>query len=208
MKMKLKAIITAALVAAAILTPRHLMGQAESPKASNESPTASAKSATQDKNYIIGPEDVLDIDVWKQPNLSRTVPVRPDGKISLPLLGDIQAAGVTPTELGISIQKMVQKYVSNPQVTVIVTAINSQRIYVLGEVNRPGAEQLFPNMTPLQALSAAGGFTQFAKRDQVYVLRREGSKENRYKFDYKAALRGDPSRQTIILQPGDTIVVP
>jgi polysaccharide biosynthesis/export protein len=208
MNMKLKAIITAALVAAATITPRLVRGQAESPKASNESPTSSAKSATQDKNYIIGPEDVLDIDVWKQPNLSRTVPVRPDGKISLPLLGDIQAAGVTPTELGISIQKMVQKYVSNPQVTVIVTAINSQRIYVLGEVNRPGAEQLFPNMTPLQALSAAGGFTQFAKRDQVYVLRREGSNEKRYKFDYKAALRGDPSRHTIILQPGDTLVVP
>ena len=206
--MNLKAIITVGLVAAGITIPRLVRAQAQSPKASTQSPTSSAKPATRDKNYIIGPEDVLDIDVWKQPNLSRTVPVRPDGKISLPLLGDIQAAGVTPTELGTSIQKMVQKYVSNPQVTVIVTAINSQRIYVLGERNRPGAEQLFPNMTPLQALSAAGGFTQFAKRNQVYVLRREGSKEKRYRFDYKAALQGDPSRQTIILQPGDTIIVP
>ena len=208
MKMKLNAIITVGLVAAAVTTCRVVMAQAQSPKATTQSPGSSTKPATQDKNYIIGPEDVLDIDVWKQPNLSRTVPVRPDGKISLPLLGDIQAAGVTPTELGTSIQKMVQKYVSNPQVTVIVTAINSQRIYVLGEVNHPGAEQLFPNMTPLQALSAAGGFTQFAKRNQVYVLRREGGKEKRYKFDYKAALQGDPSRQTIILQPGDTIIVP
>lgn len=208
MKMKLKLIITAGLVAAAMTTPRLVRGQSQPPKASPQSTSSSAKSATQDKNYIIGPEDVLNIDVWKQPNLSRTVPVRPDGKISLPLLGDIQAAGVTPTELGNSVQKMLQKYVSNPQVTVIVTAINSQRIYVLGEVNRPGAEQLFPNMTPLQALSAAGGFTQFAKRNQVYVLRREGSKEKRYKFNYKAALQGDPSRQPIILRPGDTIIVP
>jgi polysaccharide export outer membrane protein len=208
MKMKLLAGIAVGLIVAAMITPCLTKGQSQSSSAPTQSAASSPKPATQDKSYVIGPEDVLDIDVWKQPNLSRTVPVRPDGKISLPLLGDVQAAGVTPTGLGNSIQEMLQKYVSNPQVTVIVTAINSQRIYVLGEVNRPGAEQLFPNMTPLQALSAAGGFTQFAKRDQVYILRSDGGKEERFRFNYKAAVRGDPGRQTIVLHPGDTIVVP
>lgn len=201
--MRLKASITIGLMAAALMTPGLIRGQARSTKPTS----SSAVPATQSKSYKIGPTDVLDINVWKQPNLSLSVPVRPDGKISLPLLGDVQAAGLTPMELGNSIQEMLKKYVSNPQVTVIVTAVNSQRVYVLGQVNRPGPVQLYPNMTVLQALSAAGGFTQFAKRKRVYILRRVGTKEQRYGFNYKAALRGDPD-QTTVLRPGDTIIVP
>lgn len=206
--MRMKTSLTIGLIAVVLTVPSLTMGQVHSSSASTRSTGSSVKAATQDKNYKIGPEDVLQIDVWKQPNLSLSVPVRPDGKISLPLLGDIQAAGVTPVELGNSIQKMLRKYVSNPQVTVIVTAINSQRVYVLGEVNHPGPVTLYPNMSPLQALSAAGGFTQFAKRNRVYVLRRDGKKEERYKFNYKAAVRGDSAGQAIVLRPGDTIIVP
>ena len=115
-----------------------------------------------DPNYVIGGQDVLDISVWKEAELTRTVPVRPDGKISLPLLNDVQAAGLTPTQLAAQITESLKKFVTNPQVTVIVTQINSQRIYILGEVNRAGAYPLLPNMTILQGLSSAGGFTQFA----------------------------------------------
>jgi polysaccharide biosynthesis/export protein len=119
------------------------------------------KASTADPNYVIGGQDVLDISVWKEAELTRTVPVRPDGKISLPLLNDVQAAGLTPTQLAAQITESLKKFVTNPQVTVIISQINSQRIYLLGEVNRAGAFPLLPNMTILQGLSSDGGFTQF-----------------------------------------------
>ena len=196
------------LMITVVASSRSLHGQAQAPAAESRSAVSPHRAATQNKNYIIGAEDVLDVDVWKQPELTRSIPVRPDGKISLPLLGDVQAAGMTPMDLGNSIQESLRKYVSDPQVTVIVTAINSQRIYVLGEVNRPGPEQLYSNMTVLQALSAAGGFTQYANRKKIYILRNNGAKEERHPFDYKAAVRGDPGLQAFVLRAGDTIIVP
>jgi polysaccharide export outer membrane protein len=159
-------------------------------------------------DYVIGTEDVLDINVWKEPEVSRTVPVRPDGKISLPLLNDVQAAGLTPMQLGAVVTEQLKKFVAQPQVTVIVTTINSRRVYVLGEVNRGGYIPLMPNMTVLQALSSAGGFTQFANQKQIYVLRYEDGKQIRYAFNYKQAVQGKDGTQNIILKPGDTIVVP
>ena len=165
-------------------------------------------SPTDDPNYVIGPQDVLDISVWKEPDLTRTVPVRPDGKISLPLLNDVQAGGLTPTQLATQITERLKKYVTDPQVTVIVTAINSQRIYVLGEVSRAGAYVLLPGMTVLQALSSAGGFTQFAKVKNIYVLREENGKQVKYSFNYKAFINGKNPKQNIAVKTGDTIVVP
>jgi len=159
-------------------------------------------------DYVIGAEDVLDINVWKEPEVSRTVPVRPDGKISLPLLNDVQAAGLTPMQLGSVITAQLKKFVAQPQVTVIVITINSQRVYVLGEVNRGGAIPLMPNMTVLQALSSAGGFTQFANQKQIYVLRNEDGKQLRFPFNYRQAVQGKDGTQNIVLKPGDTIVVP
>jgi polysaccharide export outer membrane protein len=156
------------------------------------------KSATADPNYVIGAQDVLDVNVWKEPDVSRTVPVRPDGKISLPLLNDVQAAGLTPAK----------KYVTNPQVTVIVTVINSQRVYILGEVTRPGAFPLLPGMSVLQALSSAGGFTQFAKVKSIFVRRVENGKESKYPFNYREVISGKKPEQDILLKAGDTIVVP
>jgi polysaccharide export outer membrane protein len=169
---------------------------------------SSKKPATTDPNYVIGDQDVLDISVWKEPEVSRVVPVRPDGKISLPLLNDVQAAGLTPSQLAAEITESLKKYVTSPQVTVIVTTINSQRVYILGEVTRPGAFPMLPGMTVMQGLSSAGGFTAFAKMKSIYVLRNENGKKVKYPFNYKEAINGKNSEQDIQLKAGDTIVVP
>jgi polysaccharide biosynthesis/export protein len=169
---------------------------------------AAKKTATADPNYVIGGQDVLDISVWKEPEVSRVVPVRPDGKISLPLLNDVQAAGLTPAALAAQITESLKKYVTNPQVTVIVTTINSQRVYLLGEVSRPGAFPMIPGMTVLQAISSGGGFTQFARTKSIYVLRNESGKQVKYPFNYKEVINGKKPEQDIPLKAGDTIVVP
>ncbi len=172
------------------------------------SSTDAKKPATADPNYVIGDQDVLDISVWKEPEVSRVVPVRPDGKISLPLLNDVQAAGLTPAQLAAEITESLKKYVTSPQVTVIVTTINSQRVYILGEVTRPGAFPLIPGMSVLQALSSAGGFTQFAKVKSIFVRRIENGKESKYPFNYREVIGGKKPEQDILLKAGDTIVVP
>ena len=164
--------------------------------------------ATTDPNYLIGAQDVLDISVWKEPDVSRVVPVRPDGKISLPLLNDVQAAGLTPSQLAAQITDSLKKYVTTPQVTVIVTTINSQRVYILGEVTRPGAYPILPGMSVLQALSSAGGFTQYARVKSIFVRRFENGKEVKYSFNYKDVINGKKPEQEILLKAGGTIVVP
>jgi polysaccharide export outer membrane protein len=165
-------------------------------------------AATTDPAYLIGPEDVLDVSVWKEPDVSRVVPVRPDGRISLPLINDVQAAGLSPQQLAGSVSEKLKKYLNGPQVTVIVTAINSQRIFVVGEVLRAGAFPMLPGMTVLQALSSAGGFTTFADVKKIHVVRLRNGKQVEIPFNYRDVLKGDNSEQNIKLEPGDTIVVP
>jgi Periplasmic protein involved in polysaccharide export len=167
---------------------------------------ATQAAATTDASYKIGPQDVLRVDVWKETEISRSVPVRPDGKISLPLLNDVQAAGLTAMELANTVTEGLKKFINNPQVTVTVSEINSRRVYVTGEVTHPGAYPLLPNMTALQALTSAGGFTQFSNTKKIYVLRNESGKQVKHPFNYKAVLDG--KQDDIPLQPGDTIVVP
>jgi polysaccharide biosynthesis/export protein len=162
----------------------------------------------QDPVYLIGAQDVLDISVWKEPDISRTVPVRPDGKISLPLIKDVQAVGLTPMQLEALVAEKLQKYVTDPQVSVIVKEINSRRIHILGEVSRSGTFTLLPNMTVLQALSDAGGFTQYANVKGIYVLRLEDGKQVKYPFNYKEVVKGETPSENILLKSGDTIVVP
>jgi len=157
--------------------------------------------------YVIGADDTLRIAVWNEPNLNATLPVRPDGKISLPLLDDVQAAGLTPLQLKESIKEKLKKYVADPRVTVVVTAMNSQRIFVTGEVTHTGAVPLMPNMTMLQALSTAG-FTQFANLKAIYLLRTENGQQVKLPFNYKEVVKGRHTEQNIMLKPGDTIVVP
>jgi len=167
-----------------------------------------AKAATDDPNYSIAPEDVLTIDVWKEPEISRTVPVRRDGKISLPLINDVQAAGLTPTQLGAEIVEKLRATIVHPQVTVIVAQMSSLRIYILGQVPRGGAYPLVPDMTVMQALSIAGGFTPYANVKKIYVMRKENGADKIYPVNYKEVISGRKAEQNIHLKPGDTIVVP
>jgi polysaccharide export outer membrane protein len=158
-------------------------------------------------DYVIGSDDTLHIAVWKEPDLSATLPVRPDGKISLPLLNDLPAAGLTPMQLAASITDKLKKYIADPRVTVVVTAMNSRRIFVTGEVAHTGAMPLLPHMTVLQALSSAG-FNQFANLKSIYLLRVENGQQVKLPFNYKEVVKGKHPEQNIPLQPGDTIVVP
>jgi polysaccharide export outer membrane protein len=180
---------------------------------SGQKTESSAKSATtpqtfNDAEYKIGPQDVLRIDVWREEQLTRIVPVRPDGKVTLPLLNDVQAVGLTPMQLAGVLSEGLKKYINSPQVTVTITEINSRRIYVTGEVPRAGAFPLLPNMTVLQALTSAGGFTQFAKIKKIYVLRTESGKQVKHPFNYKDVINGKKPEDNIRLQAGDVIVVP
>jgi len=177
--------------------------------ARNENVSKDAQNTVPvDPKYAIGPQDVLSISVWKESDLTETVVVRPDGRISLPLVNDVQAAGLTPMQLAGSVTAELRKYVSDPRVTVVVTQINSQRIYVLGEVNKAGAYALFPGMTLLQALSSAGGFTQFADVKKIYLLRTENGGQAKFLFNYKEVVHGRAPEQNIALRTGDTLIVP
>ena len=159
-------------------------------------------------DYVIGPDDVLDVSVWKEQDLTRTLQVRPDGRISMPLLNDVQAAGFTPSQLAQTISERLKKYLTAPQVTIIVTQINSQRVYVIGEVTRPGAYPLLPGMTILQAISSAGGLTQFANSKKIFLMRNENHIQTKYPFSYKEVLDGRKAEENLPVKPGDTIVVP
>ena len=211
MMRRMKLWVVAGLMAAAL--PVQAQQQDDNKKKSSEANAAATeaapkKPATDDPNYVIGPQDVLDISVWKEPELTRPVPVRPDGRISMPLLNDVQAAGKTPLQLAADITAGLKKFVTDPQVTVIVTTINSQRVFILGEVNRAGAYPLLPNMTVLQALSSAGGFTIYANLKKIYLLRVEDGKQIKHPFNYKDVLAGKAADQNIFVKAGDTIVVP
>jgi polysaccharide export outer membrane protein len=145
--------------------------------------------------------------VWKEADLTATLPVRPDGKISLPLLNDVQAAGLTPQQLGVSLTEKLKKYIADPRVTVVVATINSKRIYLTGEVTHAGAMPMLPNMTVLQALSSAG-ISQFANTKRIYILRTENGKQQKLPVNYSKLVKGQQIEQNYLLQPGDTIVVP
>lgn len=158
--------------------------------------------------YLIGPTDILNIYVWKEPDLTQDVTVLPDGKITFPLIGEIQAEGQTVTELKKAITEKLQGYVTAPEVTVVVRQINSRRIYTLGKLNSPGPYSLAPGMTVLQSLSTAGGFAEWADDKNILVIRREGVEEIQYRFNYKEFISGKNLKQNIPLKPNDTIVVP
>lgn len=169
--------------------------------------TMPAATPVTGPDYVIGPEDVLHIAVWKEGDLTATLPVRPDGKISLPLLNDVQAAGLTPMQLADLLTEKLKKYVASPRVTVVVTQINSKRIYLVGEVGHTGAVPMLPNMTVLQALSSAG-MTQFANTKKIYVMRVQDGKQLKLPVNYRKLVKGEQMEQNYLLQPGDTIVVP
>ena len=167
------------------------------------------RAAHSDSSYVIGANDVLAINVWKEPDISRSVPVRSDGKISLPLVGELQAGGQTPQQLEQEISKRLQSYISEPEVTVIVTDSKSQKVNILGMVARPGAYLLTSSTTVLDAIAMAGGFKDFAKQKSIYVLRpaADGT-QTRIPFNYKDVIKGKSPEQNIRLQAGDAVVIP
>ena len=161
------------------------------------------------KSYVIGEADVLSIDVWKEKEISQTIPVRPDGKISLPLIGEIQASGLTPMQLQDNITQDLKAYIDNPEVTVIVDNPISHQFNIVGQVARPGAYPLTESMTVLDAIAEAGGFKDFAKQTKIYVLRPSpGGIRVRIPFNYKKVIKGANLQENVPLKPGDTIVVP
>jgi polysaccharide export outer membrane protein len=165
---------------------------------------AAAAATTE---YLIGPEDVLDISVWKNPELSRKVPVRPDGRVSLPLINDIQAAGLTPTELRQQLTTRLAEFVPTPEVAVIVQEVQSLKVAVVGAVKTPGRFMLKSPATVLECIALAQGLTEFAARDRIVVLRQNGSTTTRIPFNYRKVADGS-DQENFFVKPGDIIVVP
>ncbi len=165
------------------------------------------KVDNSEQPYRIGREDVLDVAVWRDPDMSRTLPVRPDGFISMPITGDIQAAGKTPGQLAEEIKERLKPFVQDPRVTVIVREVNSSRVFVTGEVANPGAYPLRGRVSLVQAIALAGGFTEFADSDGILIIR-PGEKDTKIPVRYRDVLEADASEVELIRRPGDTIVVP
>jgi len=170
--------------------------------------SAAVDAIVSDPNYRIGPSDVISVVVWHEPDFSTSAPVRPDGKISLPLIGEIQAAGLRPAELDDNLTNALKKFVSDPRVTVTVNSINSRQIYLMGEVAKAGAVPMTAGMTVLQALATGGGFSQYADLKKIYVLRTQNGTQVKLPFNYKEVIKGRNTDQNVVLLPGDTIVVP
>jgi len=171
--------------------------------------SATVKVQTTSDEYRIGADDVLAVNVWKEPEISRTLPVRPDGNISLPLVGDLKASGRTPAELQKEIKDQLVEYLSNPEVTVLVQEAKSHKFNVIGEVEKPGSYVMGGPMTVLDAIAMAGGLREFAKTTKIFVLRvnSDGSR-SRLPFNYKRVIKGNDLRADVELRPRDTIVVP
>lgn len=169
---------------------------------------AKASIAADSDNYIIGPEDVLFIYVWKEENLSRTVPVRMDGMISIPLVDDIKAAGMTPLQLKEVLLVKLREFVETPDVTVIVTEANSYRVYVQGEVKTPGVFKLRTETSLVQLIIMAGGFTDWANQKKITIMRKEGGKDSRIVVNYKKIVEGDEGARDVMLKSGDIVIIP
>ncbi|PYX31005.1 MAG: sugar transporter, partial [Acidobacteria bacterium] len=206
--------VVLALVSTSLLAQSEGGAPPTAPAPSADKSAAPDNAQSPDKShsddaYIIGANDVLAVNVWKEPDVTRSVPVRSDGKISLPLAGELQAAGQTPRQLEDEIAKRLKSYISDPEVTVIVTESKSQKINVLGMVARPGTYLLSGSTTILDAISMAGGFKDFAKKKSIYILRAapDGT-QKRIPFNYNEVIKGEHPEQNIKLMPRDTLVVP
>ena len=159
-------------------------------------------------DYVIGPDDVLSIVVWRDKDMSADVGVRPDGKISLPLINEMQAAGLTPEQLRLALTEAANKFVEDPAVSVVVRAINSRKVFITGQVAKPGPYPLSGSTTVLQMIATAGGVGEYSKSEKIVVMRTENGKTVSHKFNYKDVTEGKNLQQNIDLKPGDTIIVP
>jgi polysaccharide biosynthesis/export protein len=189
-----------------VLTALVLGGERTAAQATNQAQAVTAPVVPSD--YLIGPEDVLGIVFWREAEISGDVTVRPDGRISLPMIGAMPAAGLRPEELQQQILKASAKYLNEPNVSVVVRAINSLKVYVTGRVTTPGQHSLKGPMTVMHAIALAGGLTEYADAKNITILRTSGEKTESFKFNYRDVARGKKLEQNILLRPGDTVVVP
>ena len=200
--------LQALVLGVVLVVPSCQLGSAQSASGDNGADAASG-SKPHDEKYVIGNDDMLAISVWKEPDLTKSVPVRSDGKISLPLVGEMQATGKTPMQLEGEITEKLKSFITVPVVTVIVQQVNSRKFNVLGEVMKPGSYPLTASATIMDAIATAGGFRDFAKKSGVYVLRKTpDGREDRLKFNYKDFIKGKDIAQNIKIEPNDTIIVP
>ena len=205
------AVLSVSVVLASVVLVGVLAGSAGAQAAPPTTPARDAAASGEkphDDTFVIGNDDVLAINVWKEPDISRSIPVRSDGKISLPLVGEVQAAGLTPLKLEKDIAEKLKSYISEPEVSVMVQQVNSQKFNILGQVTKPGTYVIANSPTVLDAIALAGGFRDFAKKKSIYVLRHGASGEVRLAFNYKDVSEGKHMEQNVKLQPGDTIIVP
>jgi polysaccharide export outer membrane protein len=201
----MKALLAIASVCVCSAAAAHAQAPAQAPAAAARAADA-VVIPPDDGDYKIGAEDVLDISVWKNPELSRTVPVRPDGKVSLPLVNDIQAAGLTPSRLRQELTRRLSEYVPSPEVAVIVREVHSAKVSVVGQVRNPGRYEVRSAATVLELIALAQGFTDFASRDRIIVLRQNATPA-RITFNYRKLTDGT-EQDNFLVQPGDIIVVP
>ncbi|MBS1850169.1 MAG: polysaccharide biosynthesis/export family protein [Acidobacteria bacterium] len=198
-------------LAAALVAPAAAQepSKAQDKKADSAAAPATAPARTSDDSFVIGADDVIAINVWKEPDLSRSIPVRSDGKITLPLIGEVQAAGKTPHQLEVELVGKLQNFISEPEVTVIVQDVRSQRFNILGQVAKPGSYLLTSSTTVLDAIAMAGGFRDFAKKKSIYVLRQNSDgTQVRLPFNYSDVIKGQNFEQNVKLKPRDTVVIP
>ena len=189
--------------------PKQVPPASEQGVAGAKAPAVDTTGVPTEPGFTIGPEDVLGILFWKDPDMTSDVTVRPDGMITLPLIRDIKAAGLTPTELADRIQQAAREYVTDASVTVVVRQMNSRKAFITGEVARPGAYALgSSSMTVMQLIAVAGGLTEFAQPKKISVLRVEAGKTTTFAFDYASVASGKTPEQNMMLKPGDTVVVP
>ena len=194
------AVVTAASVGAQV--------RAQQPADAPASGASGAAAAVLPAGYVIGPEDVLSIVVWREKDMSADAIVRPDGQISIPLLNDLQAAGLTPDQLKAAIERAASKYMAEPNATVIVKTINSRKVHIVGNVIKAGTYPLAGETTVLQLIAQAGGLQEYADEKHITVMRKEDGKDNVLKFNYKDVVHQKNLQQNVLLKPGDTVIVP
>jgi len=201
MKTVIRALSSALVLGLAAATP-----YAQSP-ATAAAPT-SAVALAPPSDYVIGPDDQLSVVFWHDKELSAEVIVRPDGKISLPLLNDVQASGLTPEQLRVNVTEAAKRFVEDPTASIVVKQINSRKVFITGEVEKPGTYPLTGPTTVLQLIATAGGVKEYADKEKIVVLRSEDGRQVGYRFNYKEVVQQKNPKQNITLKPGDTVVVP
>lgn len=212
--MHLKTVATGAFALVMFALTGHASAQAvprpqpPAPAPATAAPQNGATALALPTDYVIGPEDVLTVQFWRDKDMSAEVAVRPDGIITLPLLNEVRAAGLTPEQLREELRKAAAKYVEDPNVTVTVKAINSRRVFITGNVGKVGAYPLATQTTVLQLITMAGGLLEFAKAKEIVILRTEGAGQQVFKFNYNDVKKGKNLKQNIELKPGDTVIVP